>query len=115
VVEQAMVSYIFQFVSMIALGPILYIITLFEQRFSHRINKILDLVKTDILFDISNGNDWIMISLIVASAVRLSQSPPVGALVLQIGDDDIILEKLQGGRAHLENTLDEFCHILGVI
>jgi len=74
---EVLISYIVQFVSTLLVGPGLLYLFAFESRYSDGFKQFLSMVINDIMPVINSGNNWIMLSVMVASIIRLSQYPPV--------------------------------------
>lgn len=74
---KVLVSYIMQFISTILAGPVLLYLSGFQRRCSDKLNRFVSMIIDDVMPAVNQGNNWIMFSILVASAFRLSSVPPV--------------------------------------
>jgi hypothetical protein len=72
-----LISYVVQFISTALAGPGILFLLIFKRQFSDGFNQRLSMITRDIVPLINSGNNWITISIFIATAVRLSQDPPV--------------------------------------
>lgn len=74
---EVLISYIMQFISTILVGPVLLYLSGFQRRCSDKLNRFVSMVIDEVMPTVNQGNNWIMFSILVASAFRLSAVPPV--------------------------------------
>jgi hypothetical protein len=72
-----MFSYIFQFTSLLLLGPVVYFILLFRKVLGDKVCQYLEMIKNELALEINVSNTTVMLALMIAAVVRISQSPPV--------------------------------------